>query len=509
MPDSLNLLDSSGIFKSADASPPEIISLSIDEIQSGDVLVTLRAQVQEEPGSGIKWIEWELWNATRNIQIGLKRELLPEQPLSVDRSYSFDIPPAKGGELYTAYFRAANLSDYESSRTASTTVLVINTLNLLDSEGTFLIGDGVPPYIEIHALTGVTKDSVSVTVEATIYDVDEYGYRTDTLKQIRLVLKVTGQPEQGITEQVGYERAWGYDRGQWTFTVEPLRKSDEVTITIYAEDVGGFGSTASLTEHVPGLLTTNLLDSTGYFQIPRDTTAPTIFRPAVVQDLQGTLAGRGAEKIGLQAWLSDTVDDGSPGSLRWARFSLYIIGFDYYEQAEEWVDIFKADDFFRTTLWEISLLTGGEKTVLEGGEEIRWRIEVEDVERNLTVQEGIHLIEAPPPPPPPDILEYWEILQPFAGDQEVRIEFKLRQEAEVGVFLGIDEPVSLRLKERQRAGLHFISIQTPLLEVGQTVFVNLEINGVPQIERSKIVLSLPVRPFVRGYGWAFSFGFGE
>jgi hypothetical protein len=45
--------------------------------------------------------------------------------------------------------------------------------------------------------------------------------------------------------------------------------------------------------------------------------------------------------------------------------------------------------------------------------------------------------------------------------------------------------------------------------MGQTVFANLAINGVLQVERSKIVLSLPVRPFVRGYGWAFSFGFGE
>jgi hypothetical protein len=509
--ESLNLLDVSSAFEIKDETPPVIYYFSIDEIVKGQIEVTLRVgRVEEEIGSGIKAYKWEL--KRNGVKIG-EVPKTPEDPkLPLENLYqTFSLTePAEKGETFTGIFTAWNVSDYEATETASTIVKGIDSLNFLDSTGTIRVSDGAPPYIEIHSLAGARMNSTRITVEATIYDIDEFGYRTDTLKQIRLVLNVTGQPEQGITETVPPEKAWGYDRAEWTFAVEPLKTSDVVTITIYAVDVGGEEGTESRAERVPGLFTLNLLDSEGAFKSIQDTITPVITLPNVVQDLQGTLADRGADKIGLQAWLSDEAD-GHSGLLRWARFSLYIAGFEYYEQIKEWMDIFKESDFFRTDLWQISLLTGGEKSVLEGGEEIYWRIVVEDTSKNRTVQEGIHSIylPPPPPPPPPDILEYWHIIQPFAGEEIVRIEFKLRQEAEVTIFLGIDEPPSEIATERQAAGVHIISISTALLEMGQTVFANLAINGVLQVERSKIVLSLPVRPFVRGYGWAFSFGFGE
>jgi hypothetical protein len=210
----------------------------------------------------------------------------------------------------------------------------------------------------------------------------------------------------------------------------------------------------------------------------------------------------------LQAFLRDEAEDyyGNRvnGLLKSAKFSLWLEGYPVF--SKEWLDILKSEDFFRTPPWTISELTGGVKSALEGEEVIHWSIEAEDTSGNkiYPAKTGTYTV-----PPPVERLEYWFIIQPFEGDTEVRIEFKLKLDATVAVYLGVDEVPELKIEPTLKTkGLYVVSISTALLRAGQRVNAKLEVEGVEKA-LSRLVVARPIRPLIRTFGWAFSFPFGE
>jgi hypothetical protein len=307
MPDSLNILDVSGTNAIVETTPPVISGFSYEPVYKGATSVTVKADsVTEDPGSGIKYIEWYLYVPKWFQRSWKKIEYSEPYPTSLtDLSWTFSLTYAVDtDDLIKVSLTAVNISADilgETSETKSTTGLVefrvlgLQTLNLGDASAVTRISDGAAPVVTDIKITApdetpLERGDSQILVKFYIEDESEI-----TLMNCKVTVG-TWSSEQSKEKFTAITPTLQ----TFTFTKDvPLNTDEVVTVTITAIDKGFEESTTSSSVTVLGISTLNIRDDLGVYEVFADTVAPTISLPTLT----------GAEIDSTAVTVSATVSD--------------------------------------------------------------------------------------------------------------------------------------------------------------------------------------------------------
>jgi hypothetical protein len=305
MPDSLNILDASGINAVAENTPPVISGFSYDPVYKGDYSVSLKVDsITEDSGSGIKYIEWYCYDPRWGQRQWKKIEYSEPYPTSLTNlSWTFNLFSAVDtDDILKVSLTAVNISaEYlgETSETKSTTglititVLGLQSLNIQDASSFTRVSDGVAPVVTNLKITNPEGTALSKGDSQILVKFDIQDESLITLVKSKVTVG-TWSEERTVTNI----SATTAKTLQFTYN-KLVGTGEVVTVTITAIDLGGEETIVSDSVTVLGLQSLNIADHIAYYSTVEDLLPPVISTPVLT----------GAEVGSTSVKVSATVTD--------------------------------------------------------------------------------------------------------------------------------------------------------------------------------------------------------